>query len=400
MTKDSDILNLTKDSDTLKIEKRRSGLDLKFWLFPELSGKENIYDNSKFIPGYSILSEAQERKKIEEKEREERIKVIEERIGIIRSDVQNKKVEEKQTGTGEVEEKQTGKVKQKQFGLKVEDQKTDGKKKTNQVLVQHKILKDIGEEDISDLAGMCRILIEIEDPTKFMQIYEENINLNLMFLIIYEDLKGYEKYINARDSNANDINANDINANDSNAKDSNANDINAKDSNANDINAKDSNADVPKKKEDEIPKTVVSSEPYRLSSIVNDNLLIYKIVSMWLKSEKIKRAGLGDDKNILSSFNLEDILLPKRRREFRILNRFDLENDHVGFFNGKSIQNDEELMGRDQHLSVDTTQRIKRFLWPSYRLEDLLCMNRYWFNTNDGSRSAMLRIRMYPLNVN
>ena len=405
LTKDSDILNLTKDSDTLKIEKRRSGLDLKFWLFPELSGKENIYDNSKFIPGYSILSEAQERKKIEEKEREERIKVIEERIGIIRSDVQNKKVEEKQTGTGEVEEKQTGKVKQKQFGLKVEDQKTDGKKKTNQVLVQHKILKAIGEEDISDLARMCRILIEIEDPTKFMQIYEENINLNLMFLIIYEDLKGYEKYINARDSNANDINANDINANDINAKDinakdSNANDINAKDSNANDINAKDSNADVPKKKEDEIPKTVVSSEPYRLSSIVNDNLLIYKIVSMWLKSEKIKRAGLGDDKNILSSFNLEDILLPKRRREFRILNRFDLENDHVGFFNGKSIQNDEELMGRDQHLSVDTTQRIKRFLWPSYRLEDLLCMNRYWFNTNDGSRSAMLRIRMYPLNVN
>ena len=379
-TKELDILNLTKDSDTLKIEKRRSGLDLKFWLFPELSRKENIYDNSKFIPGYSILSEAQERKKIEEKEREERIKVIEERIGIIRSDVQNKKVEEKQTG----------KVKQKQFGLKVEDQKTDGKKKTNQVLVQHKILKAIGEEDISDLARMCRILIEIEDPEKFMQIYEENINLNLMFLIIYEDLKGYEKYINARDINANDINANDINAKDSNAKDSNANDI----------NAKDSNADVPKKKEDEIPKTVVSSEPYRLSSIVNDNLLIYKIVSMWLKSEKIKRAGLGDDKNILSSFNLEDILLPKRRREFRILNRFDLENDHVGFFNGKSIQNDEELMGRDQHLSVDTTQRIKRFLWPSYRLEDLLCMNRYWFNTNDGSRSAMLRIRMYPLNVN
>nr|AKA56065.1 hypothetical protein [Pinus peuce] len=411
LTKDSDILNLTKDLDTLKIEKRRFGLDLKFWLFPELSGKENIYDNSKFIPGYSILSEAQERKKIEEKEREERIKVIEERIGIIRSDVQNKKVEEKQTGTGEVEEKQTGKVKQKQFGLKVEDQKTDGKKKTNrnrktnQVLVQHKILKAIGEEKISDLARMCRILLEIEDPAKFMRTYGENINLNLMFLIIYEDLKGYEKYINARDINANDINANDINANDINAKDSNANDINAKDSNAKDSNAKDSNANdinanVPKKKEDEIPKTIVSSEPYRLSSIVNDNLLIYKIVSMWLKSEKRKRAGLGDDKNILSSFNLEDILLPKRRREFRILNRFDLENDHVGFFNGKSIQNDEELMGRDQHLSVDTTQRIKRFLWPSYRLEDLLCMNRYWFNTNDGSRSAMLRIRMYPLTVN
>jgi hypothetical protein len=57
-------------------------------------------------------------------------------------------------------------------------------------------------------------------------------------------------------------------------------------------------------------------------------------------------------------------------------------------------------MERDQHLSIDTTQIIKRFLWPSYRLEDLICMNRYWFNKNDGSRSAMLRIRMYPLTFN
>jgi hypothetical protein len=109
---------------------------------------------------------------------------------------------------------------------------------------------------------------------------------------------------------------------------------------------------------------------------------------------------LGDGKNILSSLNLEDLLFPKRHREFRILNLFDSENDHVGFSNGKDIQNDEELMERDQHLSVDTTQIIKRFLWPSYRLEDLICMNRYWFNTNDGSRSTMLRIRMYPLNFN
>jgi hypothetical protein len=54
----------------------------------------------------------------------------------------------------------------------------------------------------------------------------------------------------------------------------------------------------------------------------------------------------------------------------------------------------------DQHLSVDTTQIIKHFLWPNYRLEDLICMNRYWFNTNDGSRSTMLRIHMYPLTFN
>nr|AXQ01473.1 hypothetical chloroplast protein [Pinus nelsonii] len=496
LTEDSDILNSTKDSDILKIDKRRdnvgimdspkienrrSGLDLKFWLFPELSGKENIYDNSKFIPEYSILSKAQERKEIKEKEREERIKVLEERIGIIRSDVQNKKVEDQKTGkveqkqtgkvedqkTGKVEQKQTGKVKQEQFGLKlkVEDKKTGkveqkktgkvkqkktgkvkqkktgkvkqeqfglklkierektgkveqkktGKieqkpfglklrikekktdenrktknRKTNKVFVQYKIVEAIGEEHLSNLSRIGRIIAESEDPVKFLRAQKEDINLNLMFLFIHKDLKGYENYINAKDINAKDINAKDINAKDINAKDSNAKDSNAKDSNAKDINA------------DEIPvhSPIMSYEPYRLSSIVNDNILIYKIVSMWLKSEKRKRADLGDDKNILSSFNLEDILLPKRRREFRILNRFDLENDHVGFSNGKSIQNDEELMGRDQHISVDTTQRIKRFLWPSYRLEDLLCMNRYWFNTNDGSRSAMLRIRMYPLTVN
>jgi hypothetical protein len=75
---------------------------------------------------------------------------------------------------------------------------------------------------------------------------------------------------------------------------------------------------------------------------------------------------LGDGKNILSSLNLEYLFLPKRRREFRILNRFDPKNDHVGFSNGKDIQNNEELMERDQHLSIDTTQIIKRFLWPSY----------------------------------
>nr|YP_004276348.1 hypothetical chloroplast protein [Pinus monophylla]ADX94914.1 hypothetical chloroplast protein [Pinus monophylla] len=528
LTKDSDILNLTKDSDILKIEKRRdnvgimdspkiekrrSGLDLKFWLFPELSGKENIYDNSKFIPEYSILSKAQERKEIKEKEREERIKVLEERIGIIRSDVQNKKVEDQKTGkveekqTGKVEEKQTGKVEEKQTG-KVEDQKTGKveqkqngkvkqeqfglklkverkksgkveqtqtgkikqkplglnlkvknikteniktenikteniktnnikteniktinkktiKKKTNKVIFQYKIIEAIGEENLSNLSRIGRIIAESENSAKFLRTQKENIDLNLMFLFIHKDINGYEKYINANDINANDINANDINANDINANDINANDINANDINANDINAndinakdsnakdsnaKDSNAKDSNAKDsnaknsnaDEIllDSPIVSPEPYRLSSIVNDNILIYKIVSMWLKSEKIKRAGLGDDKKILSSFNLEDILLPKRRREFRILNRFDLENDHVGFSNGKSIQNDEELMGRDQHLSVDTTQRIKRFLWPSYRLEDLLCMNRYWFNTNDGSRSAMLSIPFYPLNVN
>lgn len=40
--------------------------------------------------------------------------------------------------------------------------------------------------------------------------------------------------------------------------------------------------------------------------------------------------------------------------------------------------------------------KLKLFLWPNYRLEDLACMNRYWFDTNNGSRFGMVRIHMYP----
>nr|YP_009338984.1 hypothetical chloroplast RF19 [Pelargonium endlicherianum]YP_009338996.1 hypothetical chloroplast RF19 [Pelargonium endlicherianum]API84941.1 hypothetical chloroplast RF19 [Pelargonium endlicherianum]API84953.1 hypothetical chloroplast RF19 [Pelargonium endlicherianum] len=40
--------------------------------------------------------------------------------------------------------------------------------------------------------------------------------------------------------------------------------------------------------------------------------------------------------------------------------------------------------------------RLRFFLWPNYRLEDLACMNRYWFDTTNGSRFSMLRIRVYP----
>nr|YP_009869251.1 hypothetical chloroplast RF19 [Allium macranthum]QKJ80755.1 hypothetical chloroplast RF19 [Allium macranthum] len=36
------------------------------------------------------------------------------------------------------------------------------------------------------------------------------------------------------------------------------------------------------------------------------------------------------------------------------------------------------------------------FLWPNYRLEDLACMNRYWFDTNNGSNFSISRIYMYP----
>uniref|UniRef100_UPI0030FE9D4D Ycf1 n=1 Tax=Keteleeria hainanensis TaxID=418983 RepID=UPI0030FE9D4D len=403
--------------DSPGIEKRGSGLDLKLWLFPELLGIKNIYETkSKLLPGKSFLQEERDRKKMEEKEQKETTNVLEQGIGA-RSYVQNKKgkehnwndeydkvedqqtgevedqqtgeVEDQQTGevedqqTGEVEDQQTGEVEDQQTG-KVEDQQT-GKiegQRTNRVIFQYRPVEAIGEESVFKLSDICRVMSGIKDPDQYLwtNIQEGKVNLNLMFLLL------------DKDRNEDEIWENNLIQGDVPIK-------------------------VSSKKEIWVDKKIVVPEPYRLSSIPDYEFLMYKIVSISLKFQNGDREWmdgnlydgsvqrgqiLGDEKNILSSLNLEDILLPKRRREFRILNRFDPENDHAGFSNGKDIdiQNDEELMERNQHLSADTTQIIKRFLWPSYRLEDLICMNRYWFNTNDGSRSAMLRIRMYPLTFN
>nr|AET46854.1 vacuolar glutathione S-conjugate [Pinus palustris] len=330
-----------------------------------------IYETkSKLIPGNSLLREERERKKIEEEERKETTNVLEQIIDL-RSDVQNKQVKDVQNKQVKDGQDQKGQV---------EDEQTDGKKKKKKGLFQYKVVDVLGKKRFLHLANICRVMSGMKDPGTYFRIQEGNIDLSLMaFCIAIQKNRSANKISKKLALQRN---------------------VRGKVRNYNEI------------RED---KKIMVLQPYRLKRIVDDQFLMYKIVSISLKSKK--RAGewidgdfydgsvqrgkiLGDEKNIFSSLNLEDILLPKRRREFRILNRFDLENDHVGFSNGKDIQNDEELMGRDQHLSVDTTQKIKRFLWPSYRLEDIICMNRYWFNTNDGSRSAMLRIRMYPLTVN
>ena len=416
--------------DSTEIEKRGSGLDLKFWLFPELLGIKNIYNTkyntkSKPIPGKSFLQEERDRKKIEEEETD----VLKQGIGV-RSDVQKKKGKEHNRNDeyGKVEEKKTGKV---------EDQQTDEDQQTRNPkdLVQYKAVEGIGEESIFKMSEICRVMSGIQYPEQYIwtNIQEGNVNLKLLFLLLQNDSN--ENEISEENLLQNDSNGNEISEENLLQNDSNGNEISEENLlqgnvpkkviNGNEISEENLlQGNVPKKvingKEIWGNKKIVVPEPYRLSSIPDDQFLMYKIISISLKFQNRAQEWidgnlydgstqrgkiLGDEKNISSSLNLEDILLedillPKRRREFRILNRFDPENENVGFSNGKDIKNDEELMGRDQHLSVDTTQIIKRFLWPSYRLEDLICMNRYWFNTNDGSRSAMLRIRMYPQTFN
>lgn len=91
----------------------------------------------------------------------------------------------------------------------------------------------------------------------------------------------------------------------------------------------------------------------------------------------------------------ENILSPRRRRELRILICLNSKNRHrkASFCNGNEVNS--QVVDKSKKYKKKLI-KLKLFLWPNYRLEDLACMNRYWFNTNNGSCFSMVRIRMYP----
>uniref|UniRef100_UPI003002FD98 Ycf1 protein n=2 Tax=Bulbophyllum singaporeanum TaxID=1138419 RepID=UPI003002FD98 len=110
------------------------------------------------------------------------------------------------------------------------------------------------------------------------------------------------------------------------------------------------------------------------------------------------------DKNHYDLLVPENILSPRRRREFRIRICFNSQNFNVVdrnpiFCNENKIRNCGQFLNEDKHININTDRKnfikFKLFLWPNYRLEDLACMNRYWFDTNNSSRFSMSRIHMY-----
>nr|YP_010305377.1 hypothetical chloroplast RF1 [Dendrobium sinominutiflorum]ULU19139.1 hypothetical chloroplast RF1 [Dendrobium sinominutiflorum] len=111
---------------------------------------------------------------------------------------------------------------------------------------------------------------------------------------------------------------------------------------------------------------------------------------------------LSGDKNHYDLLVPENILSPRRRREFRIRICFNSRNFHVVdrntiFCNENKIRNCAQSLNEDKHINTDRKDfmKFKLFLWPHFRLEDVACMNRYWFDTNNSSRFSMSRIRMY-----
>nr|YP_010574170.1 Ycf1 protein [Caladium lindenii]UZH94015.1 Ycf1 protein [Caladium lindenii] len=183
-----------------------------------------------------------------------------------------------------------------------------------------------------------------------------------------------------------------------------------------------------------IKKGIFIIEPVRLSKKWDEEFIIYQTIGISLINKSKQQAEtdkryikekyldespfeksisqhstmfVSEDKNNYDLVVPENILSTRRRRELRILicfnswkrNGVDVDRNLI-FFNENNIRNCGQFLKKDKHFNTNANKnkliKFKLFLWPNYRLEDLACMNRYWFDTNNGSRFSMSRIQMYP----
>nr|YP_009766980.1 Ycf1 [Ateleia glazioveana]QIS97515.1 Ycf1 [Ateleia glazioveana] len=179
-----------------------------------------------------------------------------------------------------------------------------------------------------------------------------------------------------------------------------------------------------------IKKGILIIEPVRLSRKNDEKLIMYQTIGLSLIhknkhqiNQRYQEKSRVDKKNLDKSItrtrdekmtenkakNHYDLLVPEkilsafRRREWRILICFNPRNRNnvhrnTPFYNQDKVNNFYQILDKNKDLDRNKKKLInlKLFLWPNYRLEDLACMNRYWFDTNNGSRFSIVRIHMYP----
>nr|YP_010497022.1 hypothetical chloroplast RF1 [Lactuca glandulifera]UWN00839.1 hypothetical chloroplast RF1 [Lactuca glandulifera] len=160
---------------------------------------------------------------------------------------------------------------------------------------------------------------------------------------------------------------------------------------------------------------ILIMEPARLSLKNDGQFFMYQIIGISLvhkskhqsnqRYQKQKNVAKNTDKKNSDLLVPEKILSSRRRRELRILISFNLNlKNNTGVDRNTLVYNENKINKWSQFLDENPDFDIKKnelikfklFFWPNYRLEDLACMNRYWFDTNNGSRLSMLRIYMYP----
>nr|YP_010457586.1 hypothetical protein RF1 [Microtropis osmanthoides]UUA68807.1 hypothetical protein RF1 [Microtropis osmanthoides] len=181
-----------------------------------------------------------------------------------------------------------------------------------------------------------------------------------------------------------------------------------------------------------LKKGILIIEPIRLAVKNVGQFLMYQTIKISLVhkskhqiNQRYREKSCVDKKNLDESIarqkkrngkkkkNHYDLLVPEntlgtqRRREFGILISFNSKNRkgiqiNTQFCNVNNIKisgntsNKNKDLYRYKKKMKNKLIKFKLFLWPNYRLEDLACMNRYWFDTHNGSRFSMVRIHMYP----
>lgn len=156
-----------------------------------------------------------------------------------------------------------------------------------------------------------------------------------------------------------------------------------------------------------IKRGILVIEPVRLSVKNDAQFILYQTLGISLvhKSKHKHQNNQEYPKQVDVDKNAFDLLVPetifshKYRREFRLKSCFNskktnrnpifcTENNCSQFLD----KNKKKYLEKEKNELM----KLKLILWPNYRLEDLACMNRYWFDTNNGSRFSMLRIYIYP----
>nr|QXI89188.1 hypothetical protein RF1 [Gentiana aristata] len=149
-----------------------------------------------------------------------------------------------------------------------------------------------------------------------------------------------------------------------------------------------------------VKKGILVIEPVRLSVKKNSQFILYQTLYIFLvhKSKHKNNQGYPEQTEINNNFidllAPETILPHKYRREFRMKISFNSKNTkkNLGFY---ITNNCSQFVDRHKHKEKNKLIKIQFLTCSNCQLEDLACMNRYWFDTNNGSRFSMLRIYMY-----
>nr|YP_010623510.1 hypothetical chloroplast RF1 [Sphaerocoryne affinis]YP_010623531.1 hypothetical chloroplast RF1 [Sphaerocoryne affinis]WBF97568.1 hypothetical chloroplast RF1 [Sphaerocoryne affinis]WBF97589.1 hypothetical chloroplast RF1 [Sphaerocoryne affinis] len=148
---------------------------------------------------------------------------------------------------------------------------------------------------------------------------------------------------------------------------------------------------------------VMFVDPIRLFRKLDGPSIMYQTISISLVHKNQHQTNQRCREKKYELLVPDNIPSTRRRREFRIRVCLDSviwipgESDPV-LVDEYNTRNCVYFLDEDKHIDTDRKNliRFKLFLWPNYRLEDLACMNRYWFDIDNGSRFSMSRIHMYP----